>query len=77
MNKVKESIDTFRKQIEEFNVEIKKTKKKINKYNNAIEALQDICDHKNEDGTDALECIGNDSHKNHYKCTICGYKKSI
>jgi len=47
-------------------------KARISKINNAIDAMQEICTHKYEDGKSAFECIGNDSHKNHYECQICG-----
>lgn len=45
---------------------------RIDKINDAICAMQDVCTHKYEDGRDAFDCIGNDSHKDHYKCSICG-----
>ena len=42
--------------------------------NNAIEAFQNVCNHKKEDGSDSMEYEGNNSHKNYYKCTICDYE---
>jgi hypothetical protein len=39
------------------------------KVDKAIKALQDICEHD-------LANDGHDSHKDHYKCTICRYTES-
>lgn len=39
----------------------------------AIESLQSVCDHKNDDGTEAISLTGHDSHRDRYKCSICGY----
>jgi len=38
---------------------------RIMKLDKAIKALQDICEHDWQDD-------GRDSHKDHYKCSICG-----
>ena len=40
---------------------------------NAIKAFQLVCEHK-ENGKDTMVYIGHDSHKNYYKCSICGYE---
>lgn len=45
---------------------------RIYKINNAINAMQKVCTHKYEDGRCAFDYIGNDSHKDHYKCSLCG-----
>jgi|CXWK01.1.fsa_nt_gi acetylglutamate kinase len=39
--------------------------KKIEKIDEAIEALQELCEHK-------WISDGHDSHKNYKKCSICG-----
>ncbi len=39
------------------------------KIDNAIKALQDICDHD-------YVSDGHDSHKSHYKCKMCRYTDS-
>lgn len=49
-------------------------KAQINGYNNAIESFQNVCEHKKQDGSDAMEYYGHDSHKSHYRCSICGYE---
>lgn len=49
-------------------------KNQIKGYNNAIESFQNACDHKNLDGSDAMEYSGRDSHKSYYECSICGYE---
>ena len=74
---VKTIIDNFHKKIENLNEKIESTTNKIKQYKIAIKAFQDICEHKYEDGSDAFEVIGYDSHKNHYKCEICGYETSV
>ncbi len=45
--------------------------------NDAIESLQKVCTHKTEDGKDAYEHEGHDSHKDYYVCSICGDSYSI
>ena len=52
-------------------------REKLDKIRNAITALQDVCEHKLEDGSDAYEVEGNDSHKTYYKCKICGNTESV
>jgi hypothetical protein len=37
----------------------------MNKVQGAINALQNICEHD-------WDCVGHDSHKDHYICKICG-----
>jgi prefoldin subunit 5 len=49
-------------------------KSQIKGYNNAIESFQNACEHKNLDGSDAMEYSGRDSHKSYYECSICGYE---
>lgn len=36
-----------------------------------IKDLQELCTHQ-FNGEFQMELVGNDSHKDHYKCTICG-----
>ena len=71
------SIDAFRMQINEFQNEMEILQERIDKFRKVISALQEICEHKNADGSDAFEYEGSTSHKNRYKCTICGYERSI
>ena len=44
---------------------------RVDKINKAIKAFQEVCEHLHEDGSTALEYLGHDSHKDHYKCSIC------
>lgn len=37
------------------------------KFREAIEALQEVCEHDYKDD-------GHDSHKDYYKCAICGHE---
>ena len=46
--------------------------KKITLNNKKIIKLQEECNHKHSDGSDAFEYEGHDSHKDYYICTICG-----
>ena len=47
-----------------------KLRKELDKVEAAIEALQKVCVHQ-------MEWVGNDSHKDHYKCEFCGETNSI
>ena len=49
-------------------------KNQIKGYNNAIESFQNVCEHKKQDGSDAMEYYGHDSHKLYFRCSICGYE---
>ena len=60
--------------ITELQKERKKLLMKIDKIDKAITAFQNLCNHKNEDGSSAMEHEGHDSHKDFYKCSICGYE---
>lgn len=51
--------------IEQYIKEISEHQEAIEKRKKAIEALQDLCNHK-------MQHTGNDSHYHYYKCTICG-----
>ena len=59
-------------QIDKLNKERDQLMERVKKIDNAIEAFREVCDHKNEDGGDDMEYIGHDSHKDYYKCKICG-----
>jgi len=63
--------------IEDLNRKQEQLKKELQKIDVAIEALQDVCTHTLEDGTDAYECEGHDSHKDYFVCSICGDSYSI
>ena len=45
---------------------------KINKIDFVIKAYQSLCDHKNDDSSDAMKYASADSHHQYYKCSICG-----
>jgi len=47
-------------------------KTRLSKIDKAISALRDVCNHKYSDGSDAMKYEGHDSHKDYYKCGICG-----
>ena len=64
----------MKKIIQNLETERQTLKDRIDVINNAIEAFQKVCKHTNEDGSNAMEYEGHDSHKNYYKCTICGYE---
>lgn len=49
-------------------------KNQIKGYSNAIESFQNVCEHKNLDGSDAMEYSGHNNHKTYYECSICGYE---
>ena len=59
-------------QIDKLNKERDQLMERVKKIDNAIKALIEVCEHKNEDGSDAMEYCGHDSHKDHYECKICG-----
>ena len=61
-----------KKQVNALIKEKRKLQDKLKKIDTAIESLRDVCDHKYENGKSAMECIGHDSHDNHYECQICG-----
>lgn len=50
----------------------KATREVLNRITEAINALQNVCDHKNPDGSGAFEYEGNDSHYDYVICSICG-----
>ena len=55
----------------------KEARETLDKISKAIKALQDVCEHKHSDGSDAFVIEGHDSHKDYYKCDICGKTESI
>ena len=61
-------------QLDKLNKERDQLMERVKKIDNAIKAFREVCEHKNEDGSDAMEYIGHDSHQNHYVCKICGKK---
>jgi rubrerythrin len=42
-----------------------------------VNEIQQKCSHKREDGSDAFEYEGHDSHRDYYVCEICGYERRI
>ena len=61
-------------QIDKLNKERDQLMERVKKIDNAIEAFREVCDHKNEDDSDAMEYYGHDSHMDHYVSKICGEK---
>jgi len=47
--------------------EMVKNGENIKKFRTAIKSFQEICKHD-------MKYDGHDSHKNYYKCSICGYE---
>jgi len=64
---MKNTIDKLIKEKEEITERLKKI-------NTVINGIQELCSHTKEDGKSAIEYEGSASHKDYYKCTICGYK---
>ncbi len=62
-----ETIDTLQYQYDDL-------KHQIKGFTKAIEGFQEVCTHKNEDGSSAMHYDGHSSHKTYYKCSICGYE---
>lgn len=62
---MKEHIEILEKERKELNA-------RLSKIDKAISALRDVCNHKYPDGSDAMKDKGHDSHKDYYKCEICG-----
>ena len=57
--------DSIKKLIKELNAKKIEILNESNKVQGAINALQNICDYD-------WRNVGHDSHKDHYKCDICG-----
>lgn len=49
-------------------------KHQIKGFTKAIEGFQDVCIHKNPDGSNAMHYSWHDSHKTYHECSICGYE---
>jgi len=49
----------------------------LDKIKKEIQMLQNMCEHVDNMGVDMMEEIGHDSHKDHFKCKICGYRESV
>ena len=62
----------MKEQIQKLKNERDKIMDRVRKIDTAITSLQQVCNHKYEDGTSAMKCIGHDSHDDHYECQICG-----
>jgi len=57
----------MKEEIEKLLAEKKVLLERVKNIESAIEAFQKVCTHK-------MICEGHDSHKNYYKCTICGHE---
>ena len=64
----------MKKFIETLEREKTELKNRLNVIDKAIDSVQKVCKHKLDNGKTAKEIIGNDSHKTHYKCSICGWE---
>lgn len=64
---VSETIDLLQSQYDEI-------KQQIKGFTKAIEGFQDVCTHKNSDGSSAMHYSWHDSHKTYHECSICGYE---
>lgn len=62
-------MNTLIKELEE---EKKYLKDRVDLIEKTIENLQNLCDHKLDDGSDAYEYEGHDSHYDYHKCSKCG-----
>lgn len=49
----------------------------VDKYTDAITALQNACDHKTEDGKDAFGLISNTPNFKLYICLICSKEEKV
>lgn len=67
----------MKKMIEKLQEERKELQSRISKIDNAIKAFREVCTHQDEKGKDCMSLLGSDSHKDHYKCTICGEETSV
>ena len=60
--------------IVELTAERKQLMERVKKIDNAIEAFQKVCEHKDDKGKSAFVHTGHDSHKNYHACSVCGYE---
>jgi prefoldin subunit 5 len=63
--------------IEKLNKERDVLQDRIDKINKAICSLQNVCEHKNDDGSTAFVDAGATSHHDIEICTICGCTRHI
>lgn len=50
---------------------------KLAKVTKAIQAMQDVCEHKDEHGRDTFSWKGNHAQYNIYQCTLCGIENKV
>lgn len=67
----------MKEQIKKLYKEHKEVSGRLEKIERAINALQDVCEHKLDDGECAFVKTGRDSHKTYYKCSVCLISSSI
>lgn len=67
----------FSEFVKEFKERQKSFYEESRKIGKSLEKIQESCDHTTPAGADALEYEGHDSHKDYYKCTICGHGVSV
>jgi hypothetical protein len=61
----------------ELEIEKKLLRTRIDNIDSAIESFRKVCKHTDNDGNDLMEYVGHDSHKDYYKCSICGESRSV
>lgn len=61
--------------VSDLQVQYQETMDRAEQIESAITSLQKICPHKYEDGSDAFEYQGHDSHKDYYECALCQKKE--
>lgn len=66
---MKETIKNLQKEREQLS-------ERMSKIDKAIFSLQQVCEHLNQDGTNAMEYKGSTSHTDEFQCVICGYQKT-
>jgi len=62
--------------IKELQIQRDQSLRHLEKLNNAITALQELCPHKLDDGTTAMGILYQEKpHEGFYRCSICGYER--
>lgn len=61
----------MKEQIKKLYKELRRLSERLEKVECAINALQNVCEHKLDDGECAFVKTGRDSHKTYYECSVC------
>jgi len=67
----------MKKIIEDLEKEKEVLKERINTINVVLEGMRKLCKHVDENGVSTFVSDGHDSHKEYYKCSICGYETYV